>query len=60
MVKDLINLTQYADALRSTGYKNIESAISEIIDNSIEAGAKEILIILKEKLDGETGTKKNK
>lgn len=58
MVKDLINLTQYADALRSTGYKNIESAISEIIDNSIEAGAKEILIILKEKLDGETGTKK--
>ena len=57
-MKDLINLTQYADALRSTGYKNIESAISEIVDNSVEAGAKDIFIILKETLDEIEGKKK--
>ena len=47
----IINLKHYTEAIRNSGYKNSESAISEIIDNSIEANAKEILIILDEKVD---------
>ena len=58
MGMDIINLTQYADALRSTGYKNIESAISEIVDNSVEAEAKNIFIIIKETYDGIEGKNK--
>ena len=42
---DIINLKHYTDALRNTGYKNIESAIAEIVDNSLEAKAKDVLII---------------
>ncbi len=42
---DIINLAHYADALRNTGYKNIDSAIAEIIDNSLEANATDILVI---------------
>ena len=42
---DIINIQHYTDALRNTGYKNTESALAEIIDNSIEAEAKNILII---------------
>lgn len=48
MSSDIINITQYGDALRSTGYKNIESAVSEIIDNSIEACAKDVFVIVKD------------
>ena len=58
MEMDIINLTQYADALRSTGYKNIESAISEIVDNSVEAKAKNIFIIIKETKDDIEGKNK--
>jgi len=46
MQQDIINIEQYGDALRSTGYKNIESAVSEIIDNSIEAEAKDVFVII--------------
>ena len=35
-MQEIINITQYGDALRNTGYKNIESTVSEIIDNSLE------------------------
>jgi hypothetical protein len=42
---DIINLAHYADALRNTGYKNVDSAIAEIIDNSLEADAKDVLVI---------------
>jgi len=45
IMANIINLTHYTDALRNTGYKNTESAIAEIIDNSFEANAKDILII---------------
>ncbi len=45
--KDIINLEYYADALRNTGYKNTENALAEIVDNSLEAGAKDILILCK-------------
>lgn len=46
----------YTDALRNTGYKNVESAIAEIVDNSIEAKAKDIIIIFK--LDNFEGWKR--
>ena len=42
------------EALRSSGYKNTATAIGELIDNSIQAGAKEITIaITKEKVPGD-------
>ncbi|MDP4146981.1 MAG: ATP-binding protein [Bacillota bacterium] len=50
MPQEIINIEQYGDALRSTGYKNIESAVSEIIDNSIEALAKDVFIIVTDKV----------
>lgn len=34
-----------ADSIRSTGYNSADNAIAEILDNSIEAGAKENFII---------------
>lgn len=45
---DIIEISEYADAIRSTGYKDIESAISEIVDNSLEANAKNVYIIFEE------------
>jgi hypothetical protein len=44
-VANIINIQNYTDALRNTGYKNVESAIAEIVDNSLEADAKDVLII---------------
>ena len=44
-MNDIINIQSYADALRNTGYKNTESALAEIVDNSIEAEAKNVFII---------------
>lgn len=54
---DIINLEQYADALRSTGYKNIESAVSEIVDNSLEAEASDVFILVRSKAHEVTGHK---
>ena len=48
MGKSIVDIRNMGDALRNTGYKNIESAVSEIIDNSVEAGAKDIFVILRE------------
>ena len=45
------------DALRNTGYKNIESAVAEIIDNSEEANAKNVFVILGEHVDPSSGRK---
>jgi len=42
---EIFNTQGMADAIRNTEYKNIYSAIAEIIDNSVEARAKNILII---------------
>lgn len=39
------------DALRSSGYKSIDSAVAELIDNSIEAGAHDIFVIMTERID---------
>ncbi len=57
MAHEIVVLQQMGDALRNTGYKSIESAISEIIDNSIEASAKDVFIIISEELDSNTGRK---
>lgn len=48
MGKSIVDIKNMSDALRNTGYKNIESAVSEIIDNSVEANAKNIFVILSE------------
>lgn len=45
------------DALRNTGYKNIESAVAEIIDNAEEANAKNAFVILGEHIDPSSGRK---
>ncbi|NFH80190.1 ATP-binding protein [Clostridium botulinum] len=55
--EDIINLQQYADALRSTGYKNIECAVSEIVDNSLQAEAEDVLIMIKNVIDPISGKK---
>lgn len=48
MPESIVEISQMTDALRNTGYKNLESAVAEIVDNSIEANASEILIVLTE------------
>lgn len=48
MGKSIVDIKNMGDALRNTGYKNIESAVAEIIDNSIEANAKNVFVILRE------------
>lgn len=55
MGKSIVDIQNMGDALRNTGYKNIESAVSEIVDNSIEAGAKDVFIILKENVNKLSG-----
>lgn len=54
---DIIKIQSMADALRNTGYKNIESAMSEIIDNSIQWCSKNVFVIVSEKLNSKTGKK---
>jgi len=48
MGASIVDIQNMGDALRNTGYKNIESAVAEIIDNSVEANAKNIFLILRE------------
>ena len=55
---EIIKISAMADALRNTGYKNIESAMAEIIDNSIQWDAKNVLVIVTEKLSEITGRKR--
>lgn len=57
MAKDIVVVKSMGDALRNTGYKNIESAVSEIIDNSIQANAKDVFIIITQTTDPSTGRK---
>ncbi len=57
MAHEIVMIQQMGDALRNTGYKSIESAVSEIIDNSIEANAKDIFILVSESTDSITGRK---
>lgn len=46
---EIFNLQGMAKAIRATEYESIYSAIAEIVDNSIEAEAKNIAIIIFEK-----------
>lgn len=47
---DIINISDYGDALRNSGYKDIESAMAEIVDNSIQAEAENVLVIIKDRV----------
>ena len=55
MGKSIVDIQNMGDALRNTGYKNIESAVSEIVDNSIEASAKNIFLIISESVNKISG-----
>lgn len=57
MSHEIVQIQQMGDALRNTGYKNIESAVSEIVDNSIEAEAMDVFILLFETVNPISGTK---
>lgn len=47
---DIINIADYGEALRNSGYKDIESAMAEIVDNSIQAEASNVLVIIKDRV----------
>lgn len=57
MGQSIFDIKNMGDALRNTGYKNIESAVAEIIDNSIEANASNIFIIFCEYINPISGRK---
>lgn len=57
MGQSIVQIKQMGDALRSSGYKSIDSAVAEIIDNSIEADANDVFVIMKERIDPVTGRK---
>lgn len=60
MGQQLIKMSAMADALRNTGYKSIESAMSEIIDNSVQWDSKNIFIIMTECTNKKFGKKEIK
>lgn len=53
----IINAALFIDALKSSGYKSTYNAIAEIVDNSIDAKAKDIFILGEQKI-GSNGEKK--
>lgn len=55
MAKDIFVIQTMGDALRNTGYKNIECAMAEIIDNSIQANARNIFVIVSEEYNPVSG-----
>ena len=57
MASSIVDIKNMGDALRNTGYKNIESAVSEIVDNAEEAHAKNAFIIFGEHIDPSSGRK---
>ena len=44
MPSSIVDIKNMGDAFRNTGYKNIESAAAEIVDNSVEANAKNVFV----------------
>ena len=57
MPNSIVDIKNMGDAFRNTGYKNIESAASEIVDNSIEANAKNVFMIISESINPISGRK---
>ena len=57
MGQSIVQIKQMGDALRSSGYKSIDSAVAELIDNSIEAGAHDVFVIMTERIDPVTHRK---
>lgn len=57
MASSIVDIKNMGDAFRNTGYKNIESAAAEIVDNSIEANAKNIFMIISESINPLSGRK---
>lgn len=52
----IVHASAYVDALKSSGYKSTYNAIAEIVDNSIDANAKNVFIIGEQKqVSGPTG-----
>ena len=45
---DLVNPIRFVQATRDSGYRNIASALSELVDNSLQAGASQVDIIINE------------
>lgn len=55
----IVHAAAFVDALKSSGYKSTYNAISEIVDNSIDANAKNVFIIGEQKLvNAEGGSEK--
>lgn len=52
----IIHAAAFVDALKSSGYKSTYNAISEIVDNSIDANAKNVFIIGEQKLVNTEGS----
>ncbi len=57
MASSIVDIKNMGDAFRNTGYKNIESAAAEIVDNSVEANAKNIFMIISESINPISGRK---
>lgn len=57
MGQSIVEIRSFGEALRNTGYKSIDSAVAEIVDNSIEAQATENFIILHESVNPEAKRK---
>jgi Histidine kinase-, DNA gyrase B-, and HSP90-like ATPase. len=57
MASSIVDIKNMGDAFRNTGYKNIESAASEIVDNSVEANAKNVFLIISESINQLSGRK---
>lgn len=57
MPSSIVDIKNMGDAFRNTGYKNIESAAAEIVDNSVEANAKNVFMIISESINQLSGRK---
>lgn len=47
---ELVNPVRFLQATRDSGYRNIASALSELVDNSLQAGATEVDIFIQEEV----------
>jgi hypothetical protein len=46
----MINPTMWVNSVRSSGYRDAAMALGELIDNSLQAGASDVEVLVKEKL----------